>query len=221
MKKLASLRWFYEKENISIVIIWFFTMVGLVGIWQGYGDLFLPKTIFNQLLGVTLLIWNFPLKKGWRSLAIWTSVYLIGISVEIIGVNTGLLFGDYSYGANLGPKILGVPPLIGFNWLLLTFLTGTIAKHVIPNKWLAVICGALLMVGLDFFMEPIAPVFDFWSWQGGVAPLKNFIHWYLVSLFMQLIVVNDLPEKKHPLPMHHFVSQLLFFVFFYIIYTFK
>lgn len=221
MKRVASFQGFYSKENISIFIIWILTLVGLVGIWWGYGDWFLPKTIFNQLVGVALLIWNFPLKKGWKSLAIWSSVYLIGMTVEIIGVNTGILFGDYRYGHNLGPTIAGVPPLIGFNWLVLTLLTGTIAKRFIRYPWLALIVGALLMVGLDFFMEPTAPIFDFWYWYGGAAPLKNFIHWFLVALLLHAIVVNDLPQKKHPLPIHHFISQVLFFLFFFILYKIR
>lgn len=220
MKKLGSYQFLLRKENISIFIIWLVTISGLVGIWLGHGNWFLPKTIFNQLLGVVLLIWNFPLKNGRKSLAIWTSVYLIGIAAEIIGINTGILFGNYSYGNNLGPKIVGVPPLIGFNWIVLTFLTATIAKRFIRYKWAAIICGALLMVGLDFFIEPIAPIFDFWSWNEGFAPLKNFIHWFLVSLLMQVIVVKDLPEKNYSLPIQHFTSQVLFFIFFYAIYQF-
>ena len=186
----------------------------------GHGDWFLPKTIFNLSLGAAILIWNFPIKNGWKSLVIWSAVYLIAMIAEIIGTKTGILFGNYSYGNNLGPKIIGVPPLIGINWIVLTFLTATIARRVIHFKWLSIICGALLMVGLDFFIEPIAPIFDFWSWDEGVAPLKNFIHWFIVSLLMQAVVYDELPEKNHYLPIHHFASQVLFFTFFYAIYQF-
>jgi putative membrane protein len=220
MKKLTSLEFLLRKENISIFIIWLVTISGLIGIWLGHGDWFLPKTIFNLLLGAALLFWNFPMKNGWKSLAIWSSIFLIGMGAEIIGVNTGILFGNYSYGNNLGPKIVGVPPLIGINWIVLTFLTATISKRFIPYKYPAAICGALLMVGLDFFIEPIAPIFDFWTWHEGFAPLKNFTHWFLVSLLMQVIVLNELPEKKHSLPIHHFASQVLFFTFFYAVYQF-
>ena len=181
MNKLTVIQFLSKKENISIFIIWLVTISGVIGIWLGHGDWFLPKTIFNLSLGAAILIWNFPLKNGWKSLVIWSAVYLIGMIAEIIGTKTGILFGNYSYGNNLGPKIIGVPPLIGINWIVLTFLTATIARRVIHFKWLSIICGALLMVGLDFFIEPIAPIFDFWSWDEGVAPLKNFIHWFIVS----------------------------------------
>jgi putative membrane protein len=220
MNKLTVIQFLSKKENISIFIIWLVTISGVIGIWLGHGDWFLPKTIFNLSLGAAILIWNFPLKNGWKSLVIWSAVYLIGMLAEIIGTKTGILFGNYSYGNNLGPKIIGVPPLIGINWIVLTFLTATIARRVIHFKWLSIICGALLMVGLDFFIEPIAPIFDFWSWDEGVAPLKNFIHWFIVSLLMQAVVYDELPEKNHYLPIHHFASQVLFFTFFYAIYQF-
>lgn len=220
MNKLTVIQFLSKKENISIFIIWLVTISGVIGIWLGHGDWFLPKTIFNLSLGAAILIWNFPLKNGWKSLVIWSAVYLIGMIAEIIGTKTGILFGNYSYGNNLGPKIIGVPPLIGINWIVLTFLTATIARRVIHFKWLSIICGALLMVGLDFFIEPIAPIFDFWSWDEGVAPLKNFIHWFIVSLLMQAVVYDELPEKNHYLPIHHFASQVLFFTFFYAIYQF-
>lgn len=220
MNKLLSLSFPIGKSEISIFAIWLVTISGIIGIWLGHGDWFLPKTPFNLLLGVGLLYWNFPLKNGWRSMAIWSLVFLIGIGVEIVGVNTGLIFGDYRYGENLGPKFIGVPLMIGINWVVLTFLTATICKRFIPLKWLAPICGALLMVVLDFFIEPIAPVFDFWHWEAGDAPMKNYVAWFLVSLLLQVLVNNDLPEEKHPLPLHHFASQVLFFAFFYAIYQF-
>ena len=68
MKSAASARLLFGKENISICIIWLVTVAGAIGIWLGHGDWFLPKTVFNQLIGVALLFWNFPIKNGWKSL---------------------------------------------------------------------------------------------------------------------------------------------------------
>ena len=77
------------------------------------------------------------------------------------------------------------------------------------------IFGAALMVALDFFIEPVAPVFDYWHWNAGFAPLRNYIDWFVVSLVLQILVKNHVPKLNHPLPIHHFASQVLFFVFFY------
>ncbi len=208
------------KTKISLFVLWLVTISGIIGIWLGDSAWFLSKTPFNLLLSLVLILWNFPIKNGWRSLTIWSFVYLLGMGVELLGVNTGLLFGDYHYGENLGIKIGGVPLLIGVNWVVLTFITGSICKRFIHNKWLVLICGALLMVALDYFIEENAPRFDFWYWHIGFAPFRNFVDWFIVSIIMQAIMFNELHTENHPLPIHHFASQIVFFAFFYVINSF-
>ena len=51
------------------------------------------------------------------------SIFLIGMIAEILGVNFGIIFGEYEYLDNLGIKIFGVPIIIGVQWILLTFIT--------------------------------------------------------------------------------------------------
>ncbi len=204
------------KNAISIFAIWLVTISGIVGIYLGHMNWFITKTPMNLLLGLLLLYWNFPPKNGLRSWIIWLIVYLIGMLVELIGVNTGMLFGTYHYGGNLGTKFFGVPFLIGINWVVLTFLTASIAKRYVPNKWLAILCGSILMVALDFFIEPTAPIFDFWHWEGGAAPIRNYVDWFVVSFLLQMIVKNDLAEETTSFPMHHLASQFIFFIFFYV-----
>jgi putative membrane protein len=204
-----------NKNNISVFAIWLVTISGLIGIYLGHLDWFISKTPLNLILGATLLYWNFPPKNGLRSWLVWLIVYSIGMTVELIGVNTSLLFGNYHYGENLGIKIMGVPLLIGINWVVLTFLTASLAKRYIANKWLAILTGSILMVGLDFFIEPIAPIFDFWHWAEGDAPIRNFIDWFIVSFILQMIVRNDLTEESNSFPLHHLASQFVFFIFFY------
>jgi putative membrane protein len=59
--------------------------------------------------------------------------FLTGILVEIMGVNTGLLFGDYQYGAVLSPRIKQVPWVIGINWFLVIYCCG-ISIHTLLTK---------------------------------------------------------------------------------------
>jgi len=209
-----------NKTLISILGIWLVSISGILGIWLGDSDWFLSKTPFNLLLCLLLTFWNFPLKNGWRSILLWSCIYLLGMGVELVGVHTGILFGNYHYGNNLGQKIGGVPLLIGVNWMILTFITGSICKRFIQAKWLVILCSALLMVILDFFIEVNAPIFDFWYWDIGYPPLRNFIDWFIIAVLMQTILQDELYTKKHPFPLHHFTSQLLFFAFFYVIYAF-
>ncbi len=208
-----------NKNTVSIFVIWLVTISGMIGIYLGHLDWFISKTPMNLILGLLLLYWNYPPKNAWRSWIIWLLVYLIGMIVELIGVNTSLLFGTYRYGENLGVKVFGVPILIGINWVVLTFLTATISKSFIKNKWLAILFGSILMVLLDFFIEPTAPIFDFWSWESGSAPFRNFVDWFVVSLLLQIIVKNDLPEESASFPIQHLASQFVFFLFFYVYFT--
>ena len=57
---------------------------------------------------------------------------------ETIGVNFGILFGDYEYGENLGFKIFGVPFLIGINWIVLTFITGSLSSLIFKKFSLSI-----------------------------------------------------------------------------------
>jgi putative membrane protein len=208
------------KNSISIFSIWLVTISGIIGIYLGHMDWFISKTPINLILGLILLYWNFPPKNGQCSWVTWLIVYLIGMAVELIGVNTGLLFGSYHYGENLGIKVYGVPFLIGINWVVLTFLTAHLSKRFIQNKWLSILFGSFLMVSLDFFIEPTAPIFDFWHWDSGYAPFRNFVDWFVASFILQIIVKNDLPEESNSFPIHHLASQFVFFAFFYVYFKF-
>lgn len=92
------------------------------------------------------------------------------MTTEIIGVNTGILFGDYAYGTVMGPKLLGVPFLIGINWFVIVFCCGSLMQELnkvmlakyeapIPRtivKWSVVIDGAVMATFFDWLMEPVA-----------------------------------------------------------------
>ena len=109
-----------NKIPVSIFLVWLISISGIIGIYAGGADWFLPKTPLNLSVNLLLLLWLFP-ARNYHSLFLWLSVFAIGMGVEIVGVKTGVLFGEYFYGNNLGLKILGVPILIGINWAVLTF----------------------------------------------------------------------------------------------------
>jgi bisanhydrobacterioruberin hydratase len=206
-----------NKIYISIFLLWLVTISGMIGIYIGKSDWFLPKTPINLLLGAVILYWNFPPKNGLKSILIWSLTFFIGMLMEALGVKYGWIFGGfYTYGANFGPKILGVPWMIGVNWVLLTFSTGYLARYW--AKDFSAILAATLMISLDFFIEPLAPRFDFWAFEQGLAPLQNFVAWFFIALGLQFLVKNEIPEAKNPVPLHHFLSQLVFFAFFYVCY---
>ena len=135
---------------------------------------------------------------------------------EWLGVNYGLLFGTYSYGSNFGPKLDGVPYLIGIYWGILTFISATLATYITTKAPIKIVLAAGLMVLLDFFMEHSAPIFDFWTFEGGSAPFENYTTWFALAVIFQTIL-HFLKQKGNlKFSLHLYVAQLVFFGYFFL-----
>ena len=139
--------------------------------------------------------------------------YLWGFGAELIGVQTGLIFGDYHYGPVLGPKISGTPLMIGVNWILVSYSAGIAANYLAKNLpwWLKGILAAVLLVILDLLIEPVAIAYDFWSWEQGHPPVQNYIGWFLVALPLQLGFARYFGNQKNIVGLILFILQLVFF----------
>lgn len=212
MKKITELPYSYP---IAAGILWLFHISGIIGISLGHLDWFASRTSLNLIiLGLVLFIY-FPVNrlKLW---SIFIALASIGIFVEYLGVNYGLFFGEYSYGENMGPKIGGVPWLIGLNWALLTFITGAIANYLANHWFLKSLLGTFLMLFLDIFMETSAPIFDFWEFKGGYAPIDNYIAWGIVAFIMHIIFSALKLKGNLMISLHMFFVQLVFFIYFYV-----
>lgn len=203
-----------NKLVIGVFIIYLFHISAIIGVTIGYESWFITKTPLNLLIMFAMLIWVFPLDSAKKMLA--AMIFMMsGMVVEWLGVNYSLLFGTYEYGSNLGPKIGGVPLLIGINWAILVLVTGEISNSIKVSKWLKIFIGAALMVLLDFFMEVPAPVFDFWTFEGGVAPLSNYIAWFAIAAILHYIFRAMKIEGNFKFSMHLYICQFLFFAYFY------
>ena len=78
------------------------------------------------------------------------------------------------------------------------------------NKILAAISGAVLMVLIDLVIEPVAPIFDYWTFTEHVVPLSNYIGWFLVAA-IQLGVQYWIREKEYTFSAHLVLVHFLFF----------
>lgn len=198
----------------AIWILWIFNIAALVGISIGYEEWFVTKTPLNLMISSLLLFLVFPLNTV-KKVALFAVLWFGGMLAEWIGIHYGTLFGTYSYGANLGIKLDGVPILIGINWALLTFITARIAQYMSNNSIFQVLLGASLMLILDYFMEQSAPRFDFWEFKDGVVPVKNYITWFLVAVLFHLILKWGDIRGELRFSVHLYAAQLLFFVYFF------
>ncbi|MEM7373126.1 MAG: carotenoid biosynthesis protein [Bacteroidota bacterium] len=211
---LASL----NKAWIGIFVVYLFHVSALIGVSLGYYDWFIRKTPLNLSLMLVLMIWIFPLDST-KKRAFALFVFGAGMLVEWLGVRFGWFFGTYAYGENLGIKLDGVPLLIGVNWTLLVLSTGVISNQVQVAKWIRAGIGAGLMVGLDILMEVSAPSFDFWVFEDGIVPLNNYIAWFVIAYLLHLAFQQGKIQGNKAFCIHLFLSQCLFFSFFYVYHT--
>ena len=199
-------------SKISVFIIWLFHLCGMVGISYGNKDFFLAFTPINLFISFVLLFVN---QKQLESKELKSAflIFFIGMVSEILGVNYGLIFGDYVYLDNLGFKILGVPVLIGVNWIILTFITGSLSSFIFKNKYVSILMGAILMIGLDLLIEPVAPLLGFWIFDLQKVPLQNYLGWFVIGMITQALFQFKIAEKELTFSTHLLIINAIFFAF--------
>ena len=160
-------------------------VVVLVMVFYTYGAFGLAREetreLYTSLTPLVLLSSLFILciydrsPKHIKALIYILSVVIVSFCVELLGVATGVIFGEYGYGTSLGPKIAGTPLLIGINWIFLVYATAAIQAPLGRGVITTIVIPTLLMLGYDVIMEQVAPMMQMWSWEGGVFPCKTIL----------------------------------------------
>ncbi len=195
---------------ISVLVI--FHGVGFWGLMFSDDPTYFQNLTPLNLLLTSALLFFFHRAWSFTFLLFALVVFSIGFLSEVIGIHTGLLFGNYSYGSALGYKVWDVPLLIGLNWLMLVYITGHISNYTSLPMLFKAILGSGLMVLLDFFIEPVAMQFDFWSWSQDIIPVSNYIGWFIIALLLQVYFQKAAFKKHNLLAPYVYIIQLLFFV---------
>ncbi|MBT6223973.1 MAG: carotenoid biosynthesis protein [Cryomorphaceae bacterium] len=200
-----------EFLRMSIFFLWLINISGFFGMLSDQNEFFLSTTPYVLSLTLLLLILNHNLSSKKSKIGLML-IFLFGLIVELLGVNYGLFFGDYSYGANLGSKIYGVPYVIGFNWVLLIIATGSVSDKLIKGKEVyKIIFASFLMVLIDLLIEKSAPKLDFWEFVISPVPFSNYLWWFIFSLCFQYIFFKTVKTKEYNLSSNILVIQFIFF----------
>jgi carotene biosynthesis associated membrane protein len=183
-----------------------YTLISLL-IGIGYHPFFTPL--------LTLIAFIFALlhgsqNLGWRhTLLLLALTMCISLLFECVGVATGWVYGPYHYTAKLGPKFLGlVPLLIPIAWFMMTYPSYVIATRLIPaarKAWTwriqVAALGALIMTAWDLAMDPMMVAGGHWVWDQPGAyfgiPLQNYLGWWLttfITFFLFLSLARTIPE---------------------------
>lgn len=186
---------------------------GILCIGFGLFPELLQATSFNLLLTFVLILYS-CYQRDRRTLIAVCSIYGIGLVIELLGVHTGLLFGEYRYGDVLGPKIMDTPILIGVNWFIL--LSGCFAtvEYLVSqwNSWKKALVMALLMTTIDLILEPVAIHYGFWQWTSEQVPIQNYIAWFCISFLLSFGMQRYLNIRNHLLAIFSLICITVFFI---------
>jgi putative membrane protein len=157
------------------------------------------KAVLTLLAALIFVVAHGYIALGWRNIVAFILITVaVSFTSEAIGVATGLIFGRYHYTDLLGPKLLGVPPLIQIGYLATGYASLVIARIILsllePVAGRAILAaslaGALIMVSWDVAMDPYqSTVMGDWIWHDGGGyfgvPLHNYAGWFgTVFVFM-------------------------------------
>ena len=198
-----------ELRYFSIFIVWLVNISGFFGILSDEKDFFLSSSPYVLTMTLFLLLVNNTIDKKFLPRLFF--IFLLGLSVEIIGVNFSFFFGEYKYGENLGVKIFDVPIVIGFNWVLLIILTGNFANRIFPKSIIGkVLFGSTMMILLDLLIEISAPKLDYWEFAINPVPFSNYFWWFVFSIIFHLIYQSN-NNKEFVVSSNILVIHFLFF----------
>ncbi len=214
---------------VAAVYLIFFT-VGTVG---HYIDITRPLMLdmtpwFLAIFGISAIA--VFVRRRSIPILIWAvGTYAVTFTLEAVGVATGVVFGAYEYGETLGLQWLEVPLIIGFNWVIVVlgsikismilidrFLTSFIFNNgsrlliSVVRTTVGALMTGLLAVAFDVVLEPVAIRFDYWMWNGGTIPTRNYIAWFSIAFVCSLPVFAGRLRLDSAVPVIYVVVQFLF-----------
>jgi len=166
----------------------------------------------------TLLLFVFSLTHAVRRLGparaatLLTLVFSVSVLSEGLGVLTSWIFGPFHYTDRLGPKLLGLVPLvIPLAWFMMAYPSLVIAERLLRPNWdrpssarpagLALLAAVILTVW-DVGMEPLMVLNGHWAWETEGAyygiPLQNFLGWLATAFCFYFVYGLIAPRLAGP-----------------------
>ncbi len=158
-------------------------------------------------------------EQGWLRTKLWVaSSYLIALSAEWGSINHGIPFGDYTYhyeALRHDLVVLGVPFFDTLSFSFLSYVSFSFAQFFmsplsvrgwdvqrvtsseIRHAWATLLLGSFLMMVVDWIVDPIANLGEFWFLgkiyhypNPGVhfdVTFANYCGWFAVALATLLV----------------------------------
>jgi uncharacterized membrane protein len=142
---------------------------------------------------------------------------VFGFLIEQIGVTTSWPFGEYTYSSTLGAKLLSVPLVVPFAWVMIAHPC-LVAARRIGKSWVF-LYGALLMTAWDLFLDPLMVTDRRWTWVVTGAhvpfqpeiPLSNTFGWLLSTMALMTILHFATPRDRRKVSGSLIAADVLLF----------
>lgn len=208
-----------DELTYKVFLIWYFIGIVLLSFDLIPSYLEWANVVFLMLAGVIGGIYF--IKTFGAAIGLTISLLVVGLSIfaEHLGVEYGLLFGDYYYTSDFGPQLLGVPIAIGFAWLMV--IAGSHAISIVltgTNQFISyTLIGSLMAVLIDLIIDPVAfEVKQYWIWNAESfyynIPISNFIGWFVVAFLLHSIIFIITVKSKLSISEWHSRIVLVFFL---------
>ena len=200
------------KESYKAYFLYFLILVyvsGSIGFVVN-PTFFSPFTPYTLLFTCFVFLIHQPISDK-KYISAFFSIAVLGFIIELIGIKTGLLFGNYSYGDGLGFKLLDVPLIISINWAMLICAGIVTVRKVFSNKFIVISVTALVVTFIDLIIEQVAHKLDFWQFEGGLPGLHNYLGWIGVVFFTSYIFYPLIIKGNSMVSSIVLILQIIFF----------
>ena len=205
-----------KSKEIKIFLLVFYA-VGIIGVLVPCTfALFSSLIPFALILSFILLAMFHTPKADRKTLIVFSGIYLLSLIIEVVGVNTGFIFGSYRYGGVLGIKFFNTPLIIGINWLFLVYATSSITNKMKVQGISAILLASVMMLIYDIILEQVAPYLDMWYWDNDRVPLQNYLAWYILALLFHSAIKVSGIRIQNKLAVVILIYQFTFFLSLYI-----
>jgi putative membrane protein len=204
------------------LFILYFGLAAVIGLQVAYplvhGDVLRYITLATVAVGAaTMILHSFLAFGPFFSTTFTATTFIYSLAVEAIGVKSGWPFGRYTYDHSLGIRILGVPLLVPFAWIMLSYPIFIAARRAAAH-WVFIYGGIGLMIW-DLFLDPQMVDAGRWSWKlvgphvpfEPQIPLSNAAGWLFAGMGLMGLLNRILPHDRRKKTVTSMVPDILLF----------
>ncbi len=214
----------YKKQTISSqqTFLLYLGLLSAIGLQIAYplvhGTVLRDITLATVFIGAATMILHSYLVYGPFFAVTFTLVtFFYSLAIEALGVKSGWPFGRYHYDHSLGVQIFGVPLLVPFAWMMLSYPI-LIAARRAAGSWVFLYGGIGLMIW-DLFLDPQMVDAGRWSWKlvgphvpfEPMIPLSNAAGWLFAGMGLMATLHRFLPQERRKNAINSQVPNILLF----------